>query len=369
LKAIASLGVAVALVFGATAIPSYAAENTLKVSNPPAEFIIGEPGNLDPKLNLIAIVTGPVAAQVNVEFVDYLFDDSGNKTRLPGNSTPHSLAKVFTVVPFQNKYRPSASGAEFLITLKPKQKTIEQIYFGGIKVSMSPIDGSKRGGIVSAASTGAIASQVNVTPYGFVGDIENGKIIAAEVSRINFTSTNRTSILDSFIPDLPGLVNSGPIEAKVRYQNRGNLPVFASVGWEISANQKVLATKRTSKTILLGGRSATRSVITQSNIEGSEERINVLPDFGAVKIKTTLDSELGGTKFDPVTVESSVFVVQWKEPFFFTALIACLIWYVSRRRPSKGGQKRREPSLVWLALKAFKKYLKNRLAKPSNKAV
>jgi hypothetical protein len=363
LKKLLAYVVAVTLSFGVTAIPSYAASNTLKVSNPPEEFIIGQPGILEPTLNLVVIITGPVAAEIDVQFVDYVFDESGNKARLPENSTPHSLAKIFSVTPFQNLYRPSKSGSEFLITLKPKLKKIEQIYYGGIKVSMNPLGGTRQSGIASAASTGAIASQVNVTPYGFAGSIKNGKITGAELSRINFTSTNRTSIIDSFLPDLPGLINSGPIEAKVRYRNNGELPVFAFASWEISANEKVLATKRTSKSILLGGRSATRSVITQSNIEGSRETVNVLPDFGPVKIKTTLHSELGGTKFDPVTVESSVFVIQWKEPFFFIALLACLLWYISRRRPSKDDPKRKQPSLVLLALKAFKKYLKTRLAK------
>ena len=363
MKKLVALAIAAAQFLGATAIPAYSADNTLKVSNPPAEFIIGDPGTNNPKLDLIVIVTGPTAIEVKVEFVDYVFDDSGNKTRLPENSTPHSLAKILEVSPFQNRYKPSARGSEFLITINPKKQKIDQIYYGGIKVSMNPLGGTRQSGIASAASTGAIASQVNVTPYGFAGSIKNGKITGAELSRINFTSTNRTSIIDSFLPDLPGLINSGPIEAKVRYRNKGELPVFAFASWEISANEKVLATKRTSKSILLGGRSATRSVITQSNIEGSRETVNVLPDFGPVKIKTTLHSELGGTKFDPVTVESSVFVVQWKEPFFFIALLACLLWYISRRRPSKDDPKRKQPSLVLLALKAFKKYLKTRLAK------
>jgi hypothetical protein len=363
LKKLVTLAIAAALFLGATAIPAYSADNTLKVSNPPAEFIIGEPGKKNPKLDLIVIVTGPTAVEVNVEFVDYVFDDSGIKTRLPENSTPHSLAKILEVSPFQNRYKPSARGSEFLITINPKKQKINQIYYGGIKVTMNPVGSSKQSGTGSAASTGSIASQVNVTPYGFVGDIKNGKIVGAEVSRINFTSMNRTSIIDSFIPDLPGLINAGPIEAKVRYQNKGELPVFASASWEIRSGEKVLATKRTSKTILLGGRSATRSVITQSNIEGSKETINVLPSFGPVQIKTTLHSELGGTQFDPVMVESSVFVIQWKEPFFFTALGLFVIWYVSRRRPSKEGLKRKEPSLLWLAIKALTKYLKKRFAK------
>lgn len=357
--------IAVSLVLGGTAIPTLAADNTLKVSNPPAEFIIGEPGKPNPELTVIVIVTGPVRANINLEFVDYVFDDQGYKTRLPANTTPHSLAKVFQVEPFDSAYKPSASGSEFTIKLKPKQKKIDQIFYGGIKVTMDSGSSSNANqrGTGSANSSGAIASQVNVTPYGFVGDIKNGKVLGAQFERVTFNSTNRTSIIDSLIPDLPGLVNAGPIEAKVTYENSGELPVFTSASWEFSTEDKVLASKRSSKTILLGGRSATRSVITQSKIEDSQDTVNVLPNFGTVKITTTLHSELGGTKFEPVTMESSVLIVQWKEPFFFICLALLIIWYVGRRRPAKPGQKRKEPSLLWLAIKALTKIIKKRFAK------
>lgn len=363
MKKLATLAIAAALFLGATAIPAYSADNTLKVSNPPAEFIIGEPGKPNPELPVIVIVTGPVRSQINLEFVDYVFDDKGFKTRLPANSTPHSLAKVFNVEPFDDTYRPSASGSEFTIRLTPKQKKIDQIFYGGIQVTMDSSSSASPRGTASANSSGAIVSQVNVTPYGFVGDIKNGKILGAQFERVTLNSTNRTSIIDSLIPDLPGLVNAGPIEAKVTYENSGELPVFTSASWEFSTEDKVLASKRSSKTILLGGRSATRSVITQSKIEDSQDTVNVLPNFGTVKITTTLHSELGGTKFEPVTMESSVLIVQWKEPFFFICLALLIIWYVGRRRPAKPGQKRKEPSLLWLAVKALTKIIKKRFAK------
>jgi hypothetical protein len=118
----------------------------------------------------------------------------------------------------------------------------------------------------------------------------------------------------------------------------------------------------------LAGKSASRSVITQSNVVDSKSFVNVLPDFGPVDIETTVQSELGGTLFKPEIKKSTLFIVQWKEPFFFTALAASFIWYVSRRRPSKEGQKRKEPSLLWLAIKALTKYLKKRFSKSSKSA-
>jgi hypothetical protein len=365
---LASKVIAATLFFGVAAIPAYSAGNTLKVSNPPAEFIIGAPDSKNPELKFSVIVTGPVRAKVGFKFVDYVYSEDGSKDRVPANSTPYSLAKVFNVKPFDNLYRPSAGGKEFIITLVPKTNKIDQLYYGGVSVSMEAVGNSTAGSKGSASPTGAVATQVNVTPYGFTGGRDKNKIKRAQVESVGFVSKNRTSVIDYLLPDLPGLINSGPIEAKVKYRNVGALPVFASASWKFSSGEEVLASKRSNKAILLAGKSASRSVITQSNVVDSKSFVNVLPDFGPVDIETTVQSELGGTLFKPEIKKSTLFIVQWKEPFFFTALAASFIWYVSRRRPSKEGQKRKEPSLLWLAIKALTKYLKKRFSKSSKSA-
>jgi hypothetical protein len=90
----------------------------------------------------------------------------------------------------------------------------------------------------------------------------------------------------------------------------------------------------------------------------------VLPSFGIVDVKTTLTSDIAGTTFKPVTKTSSVFIVQWKEPFFFITLGILFVWYVLRRRPAQGQEqsKRKQPSLAYLAIVALSKYFKNRIA-------
>lgn len=355
-------GIAVALFVGATAIPSFAEDSTLRVSNPPSEFVIGDPKNPNATLEYSVFVNGPTRATISVEFVDYVYGDNGEKENVPANSTPYSLAKVLSVKPFANIYTPSKSGKEFKVVLTTKKKKIDQLYFGGIKIKLEQLtgDSTKKN---SATPSGGIMSQVNVTPFGWAGGDNKNKIFPSNVASVSFSSTNRTSLIDFIVPDLPWLVNAGPIEAKVRYENKGELPVFTSASWQFSSNGKTLATKSSGKSLILAGKDATRSVITQSAVSGTNEMVNVLPDFGIVDIETTLTSEIGGTKFEPVVNKSSVLIVQWKEPFFFIALGLTFVWYVLRRRPAKAGQKRKEPSLLWLAIKALRKEVAKRWAK------
>lgn len=372
------VAIAVALLLGATAIPSYAESSRIRVSNPPSEFIIGDPDNPNPELNLSVIVTGPQRSNITVEFIDYVYDEKGQKEKLPGNSTSYSLAKIFNVKPFDNSYIPSKSGKEFIVTLIPKAKKINQIYYGGIKVTMEPVSVNPGKSTGAALPSGSIVSQVNVTPFGFKGDLENGKIQAAQINGVSFIPVNRTTLIDYMLPDLPGLVNSSPIEARVRFENKGTMPVFVTTSWKFTVGGKVVASKSTNKTLAVAGQEISSSVLSQAQVSGSQDMLNVLPGFGLVDIETTVQSELGGTKFEPQVNKSTVLIMQWKEPFFFTLVGAALIWFLLRKRPApsssaqpdisapttnKPAKNRKEPSLLWLAIIALRKWLTKKLKK------
>lgn len=359
----AGFAIAVSFVFWGTAITAFGADNTIRVSNPPSEFIIGDPAQPDPSLKFNIVITGPAAATINLELVDFVYDENGERQQVPSNSTPYSLAKVFKNFTFSKNYVPRQGGQEFTVNLEPVSDKISQIYFGGVQVKMEPRASGKQNETGSTSTSGSVTSFVNVTPFGFAGSVDGNKLKAAKLTGVSFVSVNRTSIIDSLIPDLPGVVNSGPVKATAKYENKGELPVFAFAKWEFAIGDEILASKGTAKTILLAGETKSRSVITQSAITGSEEFANVLPDFGLVDIRTIVQSELGGTQFEPEVIKSSLLMVQWKEPFFFIVLGLIFVWYILRKRPSADDKKRKEPSLLWLAIKALRKELAKQLAK------
>ena len=362
-RALPGFAIAVSLIFSGTAIAAYGADNTIRVTNPPSEFIIGDPEQPNPTLKFSVIVNGPTAATVNLEFIDLIYDQNGEREIVPTNSTPYSLVKAFKPINFSKNYSPRQGGQEFTFELTPVSKKIDQIYFGGVRVNMEPRGSGNQKQTGTTSTSGSITSLINVTPFGFAGELGGNRLQSAKLQGIRFSSENRTSVIDYMIPDLPGVVNSGPIKAEATFENKGELPVFAYANWEFALGNEILASKGSGKSIIMAGETKSRSVITQSAISGSDEFANVLPDFGIVDIKTTIQSELGGTKFDPEVEKSSVLIVQWKEPFFFISLALLILWYVGRKRPAKPGQKRKEPSLLWLAIKALRKEVAKVLAK------
>lgn len=359
----AGLAIAVSFVFSGTAIAAFGVDNTIRVSNPPSEFVIGDPAQPNPSLKFNIVITGPAPATVKLDLVDFVYDDNGERSLVPANSTPYSLAKAFKNFTFSRNYVPRQGGQEFTVVLEPISEKISQLYFGGVQVKMEPRSSGNQKNTGSSSTSGSVTSFVNVTPYGFSGTLEGSKLQAAQLTGVSFVSVNRTSIIDSLVPDLPGIVNSGPVKALAKYENKGELPIFAFAKWEFAIGDKILASKGTGKTILLAGETKARAVITQSAITDSEKFANVLPNFGLVDIRTILQSELGGTQFDPDVIKSSLLIVQWKEPFFFISLALLILWYVLRKRPSADDKKRKEPSLAWLAIKALRKELSKQLTK------
>lgn len=358
-----SIGIAVILALGVTAVPSFAAPITLRVSTPPTEVVIGGPDGGTKSFVVDVVVTGTKDAEITAGFIDVVYGADGKKENLDSGSTPYSLENILTIEDFDSTFRGSERTKRIQIKVSTKFSKIDEMFYGGFVVQAEPVSNKpKKKQISAATTTSGIISQINVFPYGFAGGKNKDKIKPADFSHVSFTSTNRTSVIDMLLPDIPGVINSGPIEAKVNYTNPGKLPVFVTATWKFSADGKQIASQSSARTLAQAGRSASRAAITQAKVEGTENLTNVLPPFGVVEVETILASDIAGTSFEPVVNRSSVLIVQWKEPFFFIALAITFVWYVLRKRPAKPGSKRKEPSLLLLAIKALRKEAAKRWA-------
>jgi hypothetical protein len=363
-----AVGIAVVLSLGITAIPSFAAPITLKVTNPPTEMIIGGPGGGTKSFVVDVLVSGSQDATVTAKFVDVLYGEDGNKENLESGSTPYSLAEVLRIENFDGSFKGSERTKRIQIKVSTTQSKISEMFYGGFVVQAVPVSSNPKKKQVSSTSTSTgIVSQINVFPFGFAGGKNKDKILPSELSYVSLSSTNRTSVIDYLIPDIPGVINSGPIQATVNYKNVGKLPVFVTANWTFTTDGKKIASQSSPRGLIRPGTSASRATITQAKVEGTEKLANVLPALGVVEIETSLVSEIAGTTFDPVVEKSSVLIVQWKEPFFFIALGLTFVWYVLRKRPAKPGAKRKEPSLLWLAIKALRKEISKWWAKRGSK--
>jgi hypothetical protein len=363
-----SFGVSIAVILslGVTAISAYASPTTLRVTAPPTEVIVGGPNGGTKSFTLDVIVAGSNSSRITAEFVDVIYGADGKKENLPSGSTPYSLSKVLTIEPFDGSFSGSQRSKFIQIKVNVVTSKIQEMFYGGFVVKAEPLtSNSPKKNQNSATSTSSgIISQINVFPYGYGAGKNSDKISAADLTYTSFTAQNRTSVIDYILPDIPGVMNSGPIEAKVNYKNSGKLPIFVSATWNFSTGGKKIASQSSARTLVRPGQSASRATITQAKVQGTDALTNVLPSFGVVEVNTTLASDIAGTTFKPVTKTSSVFIVQWKEPFFFIALGILFVWYVLRRRPAQSQVegKRKEPSLAYLAIVALSKYFKKRIA-------
>lgn len=353
-----AVGIAVVLTLGTAAIPSFAAPISLRVTNPPTEIVIGGPGGGTGSFVVDVLISGSQDATVTAKFVDVLYGQDGTKENLESGSTPYSLAEVLRIENYDGTFKGSEKTKRIQIKVSTTKSKISEMFYGGFVVQAVPVSNNpKKKEVSSTATSTGIVSQINVFPYGFAGGKNKDKILPPKLSYVSLSSTNRTSVIDHIIPDIPGVINSGPIQATVSYRNVGKLPVFVTANWTFFADGKKLASQSSPRGLIRPGTSASRAAVTQAKVEGTERLANVLPALGVVEIETSLVSEIAGTTFDPVVNKSSVLIMQWKEPFFFIALGITFVWYVLRKRPAKPGSKRKEPSLLLLAIKALRKEL------------
>ena len=337
------------------AMPAYAADSELTVSAIPAEFVVSGP---DPETELVSVdvtLTSDSPKRIVVTFVDYFTGEDGQRVKLPGGSTPYSLQNVLEVVEFDNLHRGGGIKQEFTVVFKPKQEFERAVFSGGISIGVGP-EGEAGEGV---GSSGAITRSMTVTPFGIAADLAGGDLKAAAITRHDLIRLERSSFFDSILPDLPGIVNYGPVESRIEYENDGQFPVFYTLKWNFVSGEESIASRSFPSTLFGPGQSKTRAVNTILDSETEALRLNVLPSFGFIENKIQLTSTLGGTDFPVEVYDGSFFVIQWKEPLVGLVALYFLVRFAWRRNLSKR-KKEESASLVWLGLVELFKKLKNR---------
>jgi hypothetical protein len=340
---------------------SWAATGELAVSSIPREFVVGDPTAKKNEISLEIFVTSDLPKLVQVEFVDF-FSGEGGRSQLPSGSTPYSLANVLEIAPFDNRH-PGGGQKRYLVTIKPKVDYEQQLFTGGVVVRLDPV-GSQGGGV---GSTSSILRAMTVTPYGLVASLDEGNLQPAQVIRHDIHRLERSSFIDSLLPDLPGIVNFGPVESRVTYTNPGEYPVFSKLSWAFEYDGEVIASKSLREALLSPGQEVQKAVTTQvsGQVEGSQ--LNLLPGFGFVSNKITLNSSLGGTELPVQVYDGSFLVLQWKEPFVGIVGLYFLVRWAWRKNLSPR-QRQETATLIGLGIQSAWKGFKRRLRGASGNA-
>lgn len=355
------LSVLLALVLGfgltltATA-EAQASDTKLSVSNLPTEYVVGFLPAEQKPLVVSVFVESSATQNIIVEFVDFFTNEVGERTQLPPGSTPYSLAKALEVQPFDGFYKGGSGQQQFEIEITPISSSLESIYSGAILVRLEPQAGASNG----IGAKGSVLNSIMVTPFGIAASLAEGQLKAAEIVGHELKRLSRSSFIDSILPDIPGVVNYGPVESKVVYKNFGEYPVFTSARWEFSSGKETLASKSFRSSLLAPGQTDFKSVTTQIPGGSDELLLNVLPNFGFVSNQISLLSSLGGQDLPVATRDGSFLVVQWKEPFVALLGLYFLVRWAWRRNLSQR-KKEESASLVWLAIRdLFRKSSKSK---------
>lgn len=354
--------IAVSGVFVIGSSPSIAS-GQISVSSFPPEFVIGAPDAKRENLAIEVFVTSNVPQKLVVEFVDLFSGKDGTRSYLPAGSTPYSLANVLEIEPFDGTHNGRGAQQRFEVFLKPKEKYEQSLFTGGVVVRLEPLNQSRAG----IGAEGSILRSLTVTPFGLAASLAEAQLLPAQIIRHDLTRLSRSSFIDSVLPDIPGVVNFGPVESTVTYKNEGEYPVFAGLEWEFKTGDVVIASKTFRPALISPGQTVTKEVTTQIAGQSEGSRLNLLPGFGLVANTISLSSSLGGTDLPIQKYDGSFVVVQWKEPFVAILGLYFLVRWAWRKNLSPR-QKQESASLVGLGIQSFLRSLRRKRGGVSNPA-
>lgn len=314
------------------AAPSSAEESKTEifVANTNPEFVIDHPENPANSYTVEVLLQGGQPGEVIVEFLDYVSGPQGRVT-LPGGSTPGSLQNAIFLEGGRKKYVPNGKSQIFELRFLPLDSIESRLYSGGLRIGFQALGDDS--GI--STSTLGVTKNLVVTPYGGASILGSDQLLPARFVSNKLTPLQRSSFIDSLIPDIPGVINFGPVEVNTTIENPGEFPVFSQIRWEFSQGEELLASQEVPAKLMAGGVTFERKVQTVFVDPTTKRSINVLPNFGLIQMETTVTSELTGVTLDNQVSTDTFLLLMWKEPLVMGIIFVGLYRGLRRSRPGR----------------------------------
>ena len=282
-------------------------------------------------------ITGPTPHIIDVEILDIVVDPSGARSLLPAGSTPHTLQGVMGLGPFSSRYVPNGTTQNFSVDVTSSIVS-DDVRYGGVRVTITPDSG-----LVSGPSVGMVSGvllMVLVVPEGFDGVLPDAGGTTFTVSPLRVSPFGGENIFEKILPDIPGVVNRGPVTIGVDFTNESENPFFLTTEWIVSSGDELLLTTSREQILIFGEQIAQEQVDTAYDIPGSTRPVNVLPTFGIVHVHLKGEARLGQSLLDSTDQSTSFVVLRWKEPFAVVlafTIVWFLMWSTRRTAPDKNG--------------------------------
>lgn len=284
-------------------------------------------------------VSGPTPQILNIEVLDFVVDSVGKKTLLPAGSTAHTLDGVLTVGPYAEAYVPNGTTQSFAVEVTAKGSP-DRVKFGGIRVSMTPQ--SEETATDSIGGVSGVVVVALVVPDGFDGALPSLGETRIETSSLSVRPLFGQNFVETLLPDIPGVINRGPVAIDVDVTNTSSGPVFLDTRWQVVSESDTLMTQEQENNLTFSGQVSEHEIHLVAAAPGSERLVDILPNFGLIDVVATTQARLGNEVLDSSEQSMTFLVVRWKEPLTIlicAAVISILLWR-SRKTDSPTGPER-----------------------------
>jgi len=333
--------------------PSSAAGASVTLSVSPERIqLSASPGQSTADANLTVDVTTSIPAHVAATITDVVADEEGNWVPAPLGSTSYTLKPVLQMDPQSFAVSPSANIQHIPIRLAVPVSSMDRPRVGIVSVTLIP--GSSSSDKSTAVGQGLTIDTVVVAetaPQAVTGAADVKVSLAG--SGLGVRTSRGFTFADSLVPDLPGLVDHGPVTAIAHYRNDGDFVVDAQTTFEYASVSPLSLLPASSDSghvfylltqvhqYALPGQAAASSAVSQVPVKGAGP-VDTLPFIGLVRVTATTTGSLGPLQAAPV-VQSTVFLVfPWKEALVI--LLVIVGWITFRRRLRNRRQRVEPPS-------------------------
>lgn len=271
-------------------------------------------------------VFGPTPQILTVEVVDFVVDSAGRKTLLPAGSTAHTLDGVLSIGPYAKMYVPDGTTQTFTVEVT-SEGPANLVKFGGIRVSMTPQ--TEESASDSLGGTSGVVIVVLVVPDDFDGALPSLGETRIETSPLSVRPLFGQNLVETLLPDIPGVINRGPIAIGVDVTNTSSGPVFLDTRWKVVSGPDTLMTQAKENALTFSGQVSEHEIHLVAAAPGSERLLDILPNFRFIDVVATTQARLGNAVLDSSEQSMTFLVVRWKEPLAIlicAAVILMLLW-------------------------------------------
>ena len=282
-------------------------------------------------------ITGPTPQRIDVEVLDIVVDPSGARSLLPAGSTPHTLQGVMRLGLFDTRYVPDGETQNFSVNVTSSTVS-DDVRYGGVRVTITPDSRLVSGPSLDTVS--GVLLMVLVIPEGFDGVLPEAGATTISMSPLVVSPIGGENIFERILPDIPGVVNRGPVTIDVDLTHESNNPFFLTTEWIISSQDEILLTTSRVRTLVFAEQVTREQVDTVFDVPGSAIPANVLPFLGVVDVHISSEARLGQSLLDATDQTTSFLVLRWKEPFagvVALTIVWFLMWSTRRTALNKNG--------------------------------